>query len=158
MNKQKVYFIILCLPLQNKKNPSMRRHVVVPRFMAGARLMNIIGSSSSIRPILLPCSPVLHAASFSFYSSSSSPPEKLPSCMRGVRLVSFGEPASSLKLCEDLRVPILNPATNDVLVRVEASSVNPIDLAIRRGFLRNLLFRARSKETNPMTLGFDCVG
>ncbi len=79
--------------------------------------------------------------------------------MRGVRLASFGEgdPHSRLEVRDDLLVPPLNPSTNDVLVRVEATSVNPIDLAMRKGYARKILFRARAKES-PMTLGFDCVG
>jgi NADPH:quinone reductase-like Zn-dependent oxidoreductase len=79
--------------------------------------------------------------------------------MRGVRLSSFGEgePGSRLEVRDDLLVPPLNPSTDDVLVRVEATSVNPIDLDMRKGYARQILFRARAKES-PMTLGFDCVG
>ncbi len=53
--------------------------------------------------------------------------------MKAVQLASFGDAKSALRYREDVATPSLNTATSDVLVQVEATSVNPIDLAIRKG-------------------------
>ncbi|MGR4863456.1 NADP-dependent oxidoreductase [Caulobacter sp. LARHSG274] len=67
--------------------------------------------------------------------------------MKAVRIHEFGGP-DVLRL-EDLPTP--DPARDEVLVQVRASSVNPVDYKIRRGgYLR--------EDQLPLTLGRDIAG
>ncbi len=68
--------------------------------------------------------------------------------MKAVRIYSFGGP-DVLRL-EDLPVPA--PAPDEVLIRVEAASVNPVDYKIRSGE-----FKPVGLQT-PLTLGRDMSG
>ena len=62
----------------------------------------------------------------------------LPSLMRGWQLESLSG-IGALNFREDIDVPILT-TPNDVLVKVEASSVNPLDVMMTKGwFGRQLL-------------------
>jgi len=70
--------------------------------------------------------------------------------MIAIRINEFGGP-EVLKM-EDIAVPI--PAPDEILVKVYASGVNPVDWAIRKG--ANI--RMRSFLTLPMTLGWDAAG
>lgn len=103
--------------------------------------------------------------------------------MKGVQLSSFGD-SSVLEYHEDLPVPPIvttsyvsisinvnvsnllesniYPANilltvSDVLVKVSHSSINPIDIAVRKGYGKRLLPLKRD-DTFPLTLGFDVVG
>ncbi|MVN22880.1 zinc-binding dehydrogenase [Mucilaginibacter sp. HMF7410] len=70
--------------------------------------------------------------------------------MKAIRINEFGGP-EVLKL-EQVERPV--PAPDEILVKVYASGVNPVDWVIRNGgndFLRPLL-------TLPMTLGWDAAG
>ena len=70
--------------------------------------------------------------------------------MKAIRINEFGGP-EVLKM-EDIAVPV--PAPDEILVKVYASGVNPVDWAIRSG--ANI--RMRSFLTLPMTLGWDAAG
>lgn len=67
--------------------------------------------------------------------------------MQAVRIHTFGGP-EVLQL-EDIPTPV--PAADEILVKVYASGVNPVDWAIREGAMRAFL-------TPPLTLGCDVAG
>lgn len=69
--------------------------------------------------------------------------------MKAIRIHQYG-PASEMKL-EDAPVPQYRP--NDVLIRVAASGVNPIDWKVRAGYLSE-----RMPFPMPLTLGWECAG
>jgi len=66
--------------------------------------------------------------------------------MRAVRIHGYGGP--EVMRIDDVPIP-----SGEVLVRVRAASVNPIDWKIRRGLLRSMM-----PITFPRTLGRDCAG
>lgn len=66
--------------------------------------------------------------------------------MRAVRIHGYGGP--EVMRIDDVPIP-----TGEVLVRVRAASVNPIDWKIRRGMLAGMI-----PLTFPRTLGRDCAG
>lgn len=70
--------------------------------------------------------------------------------MKAIRINEFGGP-EVLKL-EDVERPV--PASDEILVKVYASGVNPVDWVIRNGENDNL----RPYLTMPMTLGWDAAG
>jgi NADPH:quinone reductase-like Zn-dependent oxidoreductase len=69
--------------------------------------------------------------------------------MKAIRFHDYGGP-ETLRLEE---VPKPKPANNEVLVRVHATSVNPIDWKIRAGYLKQLL-----PYTLPLIPGWDLSG
>lgn len=69
--------------------------------------------------------------------------------MKAIRIHGYGA-ASEMKL-ED--VPLPSYGVNDVLIRVAASGVNPIDWKVRAGFLAE-----RIPFPMPLTLGWECAG
>jgi NADPH:quinone reductase-like Zn-dependent oxidoreductase len=69
--------------------------------------------------------------------------------MKAVRIHSFGGP-EQLKL-ED--VPQPEPEAEEVLVKVHAAGVNPVDRAVRAGYLKERVFHRL-----PLTLGWDLAG
>ena len=69
--------------------------------------------------------------------------------MKAIRLNAFGD-ADQLRL-EDVAVPV--PAANEVLVRVVAAGVNPVDWKIRSGRMA-----AAFPVKTPATLGWDGAG
>ena len=66
--------------------------------------------------------------------------------MRALRIHAYGGP-------EVMRIDDVPMPTGQVLVRVRAASVNPIDWKIRRGMLASMM-----PITFPRTLGRDCAG
>ncbi len=74
--------------------------------------------------------------------------------MSGMVMSSFGD-SSVLRYVKDLPMPQLR--SGDVLVQVHASSINPIDCLIRRGYARELLSTQRS-HVPYIIPGFDCSG
>ena len=70
--------------------------------------------------------------------------------MKAVQINSFGD-RSVLELNDD--VPVILPASNQVLIKVKSASVNPVDWKIREGYLQPLLNHAL-----PLTLGWDVSG
>jgi NADPH:quinone reductase-like Zn-dependent oxidoreductase len=69
--------------------------------------------------------------------------------MKAVRIHQFG--ASDVVVIDDVAVP--TPGPGDIIVRVIASAVNPIEFKIRRGDMGKALGRPL-----PVTLGWDCAG
>jgi len=72
----------------------------------------------------------------------------MPEPMRAFTLDSFDSPP---RLRDDMPEP--RPADNELLVRVQASSVNPVDAAIAGGVLKEMV-----EHEFPVTLGRDFAG
>src|SRR4051812_3740487 len=93
---------------------------------------------------------------FSFWTSTNDCDHKagLPSHpMKAIRYCEYGNPDDVLKL-EDLEEPV--PNDNQVLVRVRAAALNPLDLGIRMPmWIRLVTGRRKPKETR---LGVDYAG
>ncbi|MFD2935103.1 NADP-dependent oxidoreductase [Spirosoma flavum] len=70
--------------------------------------------------------------------------------MKAVRIHAFGGP--EVMNVEDIERPV--PAADEILVKVYASGVNPVDWAIREGANEMM----RSFLTLPLTLGWDAAG
>jgi NADPH:quinone reductase-like Zn-dependent oxidoreductase len=70
--------------------------------------------------------------------------------MKAVRIHAFGGP-EVLQL-EDIARPV--PAADEILIKVSASGVNPVDWVIREGTNAALRYHL----TLPMTLGWDAAG
>jgi len=74
---------------------------------------------------------------------------RAPAMMKAVRIHEYGGP-------EVLRyesAPRPSPQPDEVLIRVHAAGVNPVDAAVRQGYMRTALF-----HTLPLTLGWDVAG
>lgn len=69
--------------------------------------------------------------------------------MKAIRIHQYGD-ATTLRY-EDAPMPVLQP--DEVLVRVAATSFNPIDVKIRAGFMKDMI-----PKSFPLTLGWDCAG
>ena len=74
----------------------------------------------------------------------------LPSLMRGWQLESLSG-IGAMNFREDLNVPILS-TPNDVLVKVEASSVNPLDVMMTKGYGNSVLSNLRSDNIGKYIL------
>jgi len=72
----------------------------------------------------------------------------LPATMTAVRIHAFGD-ASALRVEE---VPVPKPQRGELLVRVNAAGVNPVDWKAREGRLGSMMGEF------PVTLGFDVAG
>jgi NADPH:quinone reductase-like Zn-dependent oxidoreductase len=70
--------------------------------------------------------------------------------MKAVRINEFG--GTEVLKMEEIARPV--PAADEILVRIYASGVNPVDCAIRSGKNESL----RSYLTLPLTLGWDAAG
>lgn len=68
--------------------------------------------------------------------------------MQAIRIHSFGGP--EVARLEDVARP--EPKDNEILVRVKAAGVNPVDWKIRSGYMAFLNLQL------PMTLGCDLAG
>ena len=79
----------------------------------------------------------------------SVPPQKNAQTMKAVRIHNYGEP-EVLKY-EDAPRP--QPANGEVLIRVHATSVNPIDWKVRQGYMKDLW-----PHKFPLILGWDVSG
>jgi NADPH:quinone reductase-like Zn-dependent oxidoreductase len=69
--------------------------------------------------------------------------------MKAVRIHAYGGP--EMLHYEDTPLPQLNP--DDLLIRVRATAVNPVDWKIREGYLQGVL-----NHQLPLTLGWDVSG
>ena len=75
-------------------------------------------------------------------------PDMPTNLMKGVTLDAFGTPPAAR---DDLPAPA--PGANEVLVRVHASSANPVDNAIAAGMLKDM-----AEHEFPVILGRDYAG
>ena len=68
---------------------------------------------------------------------------------------------SGLSLQENLKVPVLT-SSNDILIKVEASSVNPLDVMMSKGYGKNVLSGLRNafghEHSDNIILGRDFSG
>lgn len=69
--------------------------------------------------------------------------------MKAVQISKFGD-QSVLEL-NDIAIP--TPAENEVLIKIKAAAVNPVDWKIREGYLQPML-----NHSLPLTLGWDVAG
>lgn len=69
--------------------------------------------------------------------------------MKAVRIHSYGD--TGVMVYEDVERP--TPGAGEVLVQVRAASINPVDLAVRAGYLQNMV-----PLVLPLTLGVDVAG
>jgi len=82
--------------------------------------------------------------------------------MKGWNLESYVG-ISGLSLQENLKVPVLT-SSNDILIKVEASSVNPLDVMMSKGYGKNVLSGLRNVfghehiDNNAIILGRDFSG
>lgn len=70
--------------------------------------------------------------------------------MKAVRIHQFG--GTEVMKVEDIQCPV--PAPDEILVKVYASGVNPVDLVVREGSSAALRYNLNL----PMTLGWDAAG
>jgi NADPH:quinone reductase-like Zn-dependent oxidoreductase len=82
-------------------------------------------------------------------AAAPQPSDPAPATMKAVRIHAYG--GVDVLRYED--VPRPRPGPGEVLVRVHAAGVNPVDAAIREGRLRE-----RLHSTLPLTLGWDVSG
>ena len=78
--------------------------------------------------------------------------------MRAVELYAYGPASEVLRVAEDAVPPV--PGASEVLIRVLAASVNPVDCAIRNGYGKEV-FRLKGQvgpELFPQRLGRDAAG
>lgn len=69
--------------------------------------------------------------------------------MKAVRIHKYGGP--EVLVYEE--VPISKPSTGEVLIRVKAAAINPVDWKIREGYLKEML-----AHSLPLILGWDVSG
>jgi len=69
--------------------------------------------------------------------------------MKAVRIHEYGD--AGVLTYEDAALPTLEP--HDILIRVVAAGVNPVDWKIREGYLKEMI-----QYTMPLTLGWDVSG
>jgi alcohol dehydrogenase len=69
--------------------------------------------------------------------------------MKALQLVSYGGPSKTE--FRDVQIP--KPAANQVLIRISAAALNPVDYKIRKGYLRPII-----RPKLPVTLGNDFCG
>lgn len=69
--------------------------------------------------------------------------------MKALQLTGYGGPSKT----EFREIPIPQPAADQVLVRITAAALNPVDYKIRKGYLRPII-----RPKLPITLGNDFCG
>jgi len=75
--------------------------------------------------------------------------EHMSQLMKAVQINGFGD--RSVLALNNIAIP--TPAANEVLIKVKAAGVNPVDWKIREGYLQAMLNHAL-----PLTLGWDVSG
>uniref|UniRef100_A0A240PJX7 Uncharacterized protein n=1 Tax=Anopheles atroparvus TaxID=41427 RepID=A0A240PJX7_ANOAO len=102
-------------------------------------------------------------ASSSHESSSKHEQQRRHSSCRkmsGWQIHSYGAPEEEIQFSEGIKMPILKSPTQ-LLVKVKASSVNPIDVAMINGYGASVLNAMRCKDGGiefPLILGRDFCG
>jgi len=69
--------------------------------------------------------------------------------MKAIRIHQYGN-VDSLQIDE---VPVPEISTDEVLIKIHATSINPIDWKVREGYLKGM-----NLHTLPLTLGWDVSG
>uniref|UniRef100_A0A182QIS5 Enoyl reductase (ER) domain-containing protein n=1 Tax=Anopheles farauti TaxID=69004 RepID=A0A182QIS5_9DIPT len=80
--------------------------------------------------------------------------------MSGWQIHSYGVPQEEIQFSEGIKMPVLKSPTQ-LLVKVKASSVNPIDVAMINGYGASVLNALRCKDDSiefPLVLGRDFCG
>jgi len=85
-------------------------------------------------------------------SPSSPPPSSLPKVMKAVVFDGYGEPDDKIRFVQNHPIPVVG--NSDVLIRVHAASLNPIDYKILHGYLWLL----KMAQTWPFIPGHDVSG
>eukprot|EP00124_Ichthyophonus_hoferi_P000339 Ihof_evm6s12 gene=Ihof_evmTU6s12 len=78
--------------------------------------------------------------------------EILPEVMRAAAQHAFGVDDESIKV-EEVPLPKFDKTSDEVLVKVHAASINPIDYKIAKGYMKLIMPR-----TFPSVIGFDLSG
>jgi len=73
----------------------------------------------------------------------------MQSTQKAVRIHQFGK--ADVLAYEDSPMPVIQ--ADDVLVKIHASSINPVDWKVREGYLKDMI-----PHTFPLTLGWDFAG
>ncbi len=73
----------------------------------------------------------------------------MQSTQKAVRIHQFGK--ADVLAYEDAPMPVIQ--ADDVLVKIHASSINPVDWKVREGYLKDMI-----PHTFPLTLGWDFAG
>lgn len=82
---------------------------------------------------------------------------KLPARMRALQIAKFGS-NEILKINKNAKLPVIQKS-DQVIVKVSATSINPLDVQIRSGYSAKMIQRMTQKEgTFPLTLGRDFAG
>jgi len=130
--------------------------------------MQAVGFNSilSLRHCVLLTRRQLSAAAQSALSGSQTnaqlPPPTIKSSdkMRGWQLHNYGD-IDELQLSEKLKIPQIR-SSNECLVRIRATAVNPIDLAMLRGYGATVLNKMRCQPGDgiefPLILGREFCG
>ena len=71
--------------------------------------------------------------------------------------ITINEYGDESKLIKQEGIPVPEPKSNQVLIKVKASSVNPIDLMKREGYGK-VIFEKQRKNAFPWILGSDFSG
>ncbi len=74
---------------------------------------------------------------------------QIPQTQQAARIHSYGE--REVLTLESAPIPTIN--ADDVLVKIHATSINPVDWKVRKGYLQNFL-----PHKLPLTLGWDLAG
>ena len=82
-------------------------------------------------------------------TTPSTVPNTIPSSQKAVRIHQFGGP--EVLVYEDAPIPAIQ--ADEVLVKIHAASVNPVDWKVREGYLKDML-----PHRLPLILGWDFAG
>ncbi|XP_017116648.1 reticulon-4-interacting protein 1 homolog, mitochondrial [Drosophila elegans] len=131
--------------------------------------MQAAGSNAilSLRQFVLLARRQLSASAQSAFSGSQTnaqhippSPEKFGDKMRGWQLHNYGD-IDELQLSEKVKIPQIR-SSNECLVRIRTTAVNPIDLAMLRGYGAAVLNKMRCKPGDgiefPLILGREFCG
>eukprot|EP01133_Synstelium_polycarpum_P007905 gene7905-9281_t len=75
--------------------------------------------------------------------------------MKAALLTQYGDDLSNISYVSDSKVPL--PQRSQVLIKVNASSLNPLDNAMRKGYAKSIVSMT-SQQSPPFILGRDCTG